>query len=285
VSVPQKPGIYPGVSFDEYALIPAINFTILSKFRDTAAHARVVMLQDKESTPSQHLGQLVHLALLEPDRFEATVAVRPDLDRRTKEGKAAWAAFELKNSDKEIASKREIETCRGLIHSCAQHATARELLRGPGASELTIVWQDPEYGVLCKSRIDRLGTIGGASIVADVKTTSDTASLRNWQRSLANYSYPEQAAMYLAGLRELRPLPEGQGDRGFIWVVAEVEPPYAVRLFQIEYDALEYGHGMFREHLRQYTECVETGSWPAYSEGVEVAGLPAWLQKAFDATL
>jgi hypothetical protein len=281
--VPQEPGIYPGLSFDQYALIPAINFTKLSKFRDTPAHARHAMLQERESTPTQRMGQLAHLAILEPERFTTSVVVRPDLDRRTKEGKLAWASFERLNEGKEIASAREFEICKAFQHGVAQHATAREILRGRGAKELTVIWKDEEYGCLCKARLDAVGELGGWPVILDVKTTGDVASLRNFQRSIANYGYAEQAAMYVEGLRVLRPLE--QGDRKFIWLVAETEAPYLIRLFEIEYDALEYGHKLFREHLHQYAECAASGNWPGYDQGVETAGLPAWLQKAFDATL
>lgn len=283
MDIPSEPGIYPSLTFDQYAQIPAINFTKLSRFRDTPAHARYAMLQERESTPTQRLGQLVHLALLEPARFEAEVVTAPKLDRRTTEGKRAWASFQATNAGKEIATEDELEVCRGLAHSASQHATAREILRGRGASELTIVWKDEEYGCTCKSRLDRVGEIGGEGIILDVKTSGDVASLRNFQRSIANYGYAEQAAMYVDGLRTLRPLE--QGERKFVWLVAEKEPPYLVRLFEIEYDALQYGHTEYRKHLHEYAECVRTGNWPGYPEGIDTAGLPPWLQKAFDATL
>lgn len=282
--VPKEPGIYPGLTFDQYAQIPAINFTKLSRFRDTAAHARHAMLNQPESTPTQHLGQLIHLAILEPKRFDAEVVIAPKLDRRTTAGKAAWESFVLTSKGREIATADEWEVCRGLQHSVSQHATAREILRGRGAAELTIVWLDEEHGCLCKSRLDWVGELGTESLILDVKSSGDVASLRNFQRSIGNYGYAEQAAMYVDGLRTLRPLGE-QAERKFIWLVAEKEPPYLVRLFEIEYDALQYGHTEYRKHLAEYAECVKSGNWPGYPDGVDVAGLPAWMAKTYDSTL
>jgi hypothetical protein len=282
--IPSEPGIYPGLDFDQYALVPAINFSILSRFRDTPAHVRQKLDHQDAPTPAQHMGTLVHMAVLEPARFAAEVIQRPEgIDRRTKAGKAAWEDFESQAAGREIASPEEWDTCHGILRSINQHASCREVLRGRGANELTIVWKDEEFDVLCKSRIDRLGELGGYSCIVDVKTSAQTASLRNWQRSVAEYAYAEQAAMYVDGLRTLRPLADG--ERKFLWLVCEKPAPWCVRLFEAEYDALQFGHQLYRDHLRQYAECCSSGSWPGYPEGVETAGLPAWLQKTFDATL
>jgi exodeoxyribonuclease VIII len=279
----KEPGVYPGMSFEEYTRIDAINFSVLSLFKDTAAHARFGLLKEDVPTPAQALGHAVHAAVLEPKRFERQFAVAPKVDRRTTPGKKAWKDFEAANRGKELVTYDQMEICRGILRSVAEHASAREIFRGPGACELTFVWTDAEYGILCKSRLDRVGVLGGWPIFVDVKTMSDTASLRNMERAIGNYDYAEQAAMYLEGGRVLRPLPEG--DRRFLWLACETFPPYLVRLFEVESEALEYGYQRFREHLRQYALCKERDEWPGYDGGVETAGLPAWIGKAFSATL
>lgn len=278
-----EPGVYQDLSFDDYARIPAINFSTLYRFKDTAAHARQGMVAQRESTPAQHLGFLVHMALLEPARFAESVVCPPKLDRRTTEGKRMWASFEAANFNKEIATAREMEVCLGLQSSVANHPTARQILYGDGMSELTIVWKDEELGTLCKGRIDRIGKLNTQPVVLDVKTVSAVASLRNWQRSITDHSYCEQAAMYLGGLQTLMPLQEG--TRSFLWLVCEVDPPYLVRLFDADYDAIQYGDQQFRAHLEQYAKCMATGDWPGYPDGIETVGLPAWIQKTFDAAL
>jgi exodeoxyribonuclease VIII len=279
----KEPGVYPGMSFEEYTRIDAINFSVLSLFKDTAAHARFGLLKEDVPTPAQALGHAVHAAILEPERFARDFAVAPKVDRRTTPGKKAWRNFEAANLGKELVTYDQMTTCRGLLRSVSQHASAREVLYGPGASELVFVWLDEEYKVLCKSRLDRAGMLGGWPCFVDVKTMSDTASLRNMEKSIANYDYAEQAAMYLEGGRVLRPLQEG--DRRFLWLACETFEPFLVRLFEIESKALEFGCQRFREHIRQYALCRERDEWPGYDGGVEVAGVPAWVGKVFSATL
>lgn len=278
----KAPGLYPDLSFDEYARIAAINHSILRLFKDTPLHARTQMLLPREQTPSMRLGYLVHLAVLEPARFAQTTAVAPKVDRRTTVGKKVWNDFLREHAMHEIVKYEEMEVCRGVLDSVRQNSLVMELLSGKGANELTLVWEDKEYGVPCKSRLDGVRALGNEPVIVDCKTSADPVSLRNFQKAIGNFGYHEQAAMYREGLQALRPR---ETPYRFLWIAIETKPPYAVRVFECEYDALEAGYQQHREHLRQYAECLKHDIWPGYPPGIETAGLPAWMQKTFDAEL
>ena len=176
-------------------------------------------------------------------------------------------------------------TCESMRQNIAAHPTARELLYTQGgANELSVVWKDEITSLLCKSRYDRVAALNAQAILADAKSTAGVASLRNWQRSCYDFGYYEQAGMYLEGAQTLFPLPAGQ-DRKFIWIVIESKPPNLVRLFETDYDALQFGYRQFRDHLELYAECLQKGEYPGWDEGIELTGLPAWAQKTFDSQL
>lgn len=276
-----RPGIYPDVDFDTYARWPAANHSLLKHFRKTPAHARWQETHQEESTGPQALGHLIHMALLEPDRWAAEgPVVAPDVDRRTKIGKATWEAFVRKAGPRPVVTQGDMEILRGIQSSAARHATAKEALYGGGLNELSIIWQDPETGVLCKGRIDRLTQLGPRPFVIDLKTTHKAASTFAWQGQVESYALHEQAAHYLRGLSVLMPLP-GQLRRGYAWLVAETEPPYLVRMFEAEDAALEIGNDLVVGYLKSYAECLRTGLWPGWPEGMEIAGLPPWVYKRF----
>jgi exodeoxyribonuclease VIII len=238
------------------------------------------MLWEPESTKYQDLGHAVHQALLEPQLFDELYVVAPKVDKRFKAGKAAWAEFEKQAAGRTIVTKPEMVMMRGLLSSIAGHVTAREALYGVGVSELSIVWEDPETGVLCKARIDRLCEIGGWPFVVDVKTSHKPASTHAWEMSVEKYVTHEQAAHYLRGLSVLSPL-EGDAVRKFAWLVCETERPYCVRMFEADDAALSIGNDEVSKHLRIYSECSKAGVWPGWGEGMDVAGLPAWAYKRF----
>ena len=280
-----RPGLYQGLTYDEYAMIPAINFSKLRRFIHTAAHARYYMDHPPEETKALRFGHLMHAVLLEPRSVDEQFMAMPKVDRRTKAGKAAWAQAQIAAQARTIVTEEELAMCHNIRHNISQHPTARELLLGAGgANEVSVIWRDEATEVLCKSRWDRLGPIGAQGVLGDIKSSGKVASLRNWQRACYDYGYFEQAAMYLDGANALYPLPEDQ-RREFMWLVVEKDLPNLIRVFKADDDALEFGYQEFRRHLDAYAECLTKGEFPGWEEGFELAGLPGWAQKAFDATL
>jgi hypothetical protein len=264
------PGIFPGLARDDYSRLEGINHSILHWFGRSAAHARNAMINPADQTEAQAIGSAAHCAILEPDAFEARFVAAPKLDKRTVAGKAAWAAFAQANADKIVLSQPEWDLSKRLQEAAWSHATASELLRSPGQVELSVSWDDAGTGVRCKGRLDRVGAIAGWSVVADVKTTRD-ASRRSFERDIYTFHYHEQAAFYLDGLNAVAP-----HDRKFIFVAVEKDAPHCVAVYELDDDALELGRKEYGRHLRAYAECIKTGQWPGYGEGVDYCSLPGW---------
>lgn len=275
------PGLYPNVPFDTYTRWVACNHSIIKNFSLTAAHARYRMLNQAESSSHQDLGHALHQALLEPELFEKNVLVAPDVDRRTKIGKAEWASFQEKAKGRTIITEPEMLCLEGIRKNAAAHETINLILNGPGISELSIVWIDPATDLTCKARLDRLAELNGYPFIVDLKTTHKPASTHSWQTAIMQYALHEQAAHYQNGLEVLRPLQEGF-KRKYAWIVAETEPPYSVRIFEADDYSLDIGRDQVAKHLAQFRECLEAGVWPSWPQGMELAGLPAWALKRFD---
>ncbi len=280
------PGIYLGMPYEAYAAIPAIRSSELIHFRKTAAHAHWAMTHPRTS-PDMELGQALHLALLEPDRFDAEVAVRPVeiTDLRVKVQKLAYQRFLASNAGKIILLPQQMESIRGLQQSVLAHPSASGLLYGEGRNEVSFVWHGPadgerEQGPLHKGRSDRLALFNGWSIVVDVKSSRD-ASRHAFERSAHQYGYWEQAALYLDGLEALAPIPEGGEFRRFVWIVCEDEPPYCVAVYEADPECLAWGRDRYQKYERMLVEAVRSGVWAGYGEGWDTLGLPGWVLKTF----
>lgn len=274
-----KPGIYRGIDFDEYASWDAVNSHILNGLSRTPAHVRHEMLSGgAEPTPSLEAGWLLHLAVLEPERYAAEVVVPPKVDRRTTVGKTAWRDFEAANAGKRLVdadTARKVEMMRDALLA---HPSAGEYLRSRGANEISLVWVDATTEVICKARIDRVGYLGEWPIVGDVKTARN-ASRRAFERAVYDYGYHVQAQHYLAGLQAVSPIPDGQPFRRFCFFVVEVDPPHCVAVYEVDESALVVAEQERQKHLRTWRQCVETGKWPGYGDGVDLVSLPPWVFK------
>lgn len=274
-----KPGAYPGVDFDEYASWDAVNASTLNTFSKTPAHVYYEMTHGgKDSTQAMDLGWMVHLAVLEPEKFADTVVACPLTDKRTKAGKAAWADFEAKNAGKYITSEKEFEKVEAMAKSVLSHETAAAFFSGPGQNEISIVWE--ESSVLCKARIDRISKINESPVVGDFKTAR-TADRRSFEKAIYDFGYHVQGAHYLAGLEVLYPVPAGAPDRSYVFIVVENQPPYCTAVYELEDVALDEGKTFRDQYLKQWKECMASGVWPGYSSGMDYAGLPAWAYKIY----
>lgn len=272
-----EPGVYPGVSFDDYAAWDAVNHSTLVHFSKTPAHAYHASIHQEEKKATT-LGHLVHTAVLEPELLEEEYLAAPKVDRRTKVGKAAYAQFEKEAEGRIIVTLDDLNCARAIKKNAYQHATFREFLTGKGANELSLLWIDPEFEVLCKARLDRLCEFSGQPYEFDVKTHGFVATRKSFESAIYKYGYHSQAAWYLRGAHILRPLPD-EMERRFAWGVCETIEPYLVKVFDADDEALRMGADAVMSYLAQYAECKKTGVWPGWDQGMDMAGLPPWAMK------
>lgn len=277
---PAQTGIFQDLSFDDYLRrLPGVNSHTLGRFADTPLHVHYELLHGgTEPTRSLDLGWLTHLAVLEPERFEAETVVPPKVDRRRTEDKKLWAEFEAANRGKLFVDLQVRQAAVAMRDALLAHPAAGEFLRGPGVNELSLVWEEREAGVLAKARIDRVGTVGEWPIVGDFKTARD-ASRHAFERAIHTFRYHVQAAHYLAGLEALVPIPAGNPFRRFVFFVVENEAPWAVAVYELDDAALAVAEAERQRYLRTWRECNETGVWPGYSDSIELCSLPAWAFK------
>lgn len=270
-----KPGLYKSVAWQTYARWNAANHSTLRHFGRSAAHAQYRMTHPDESDAKDR-GATTHVAVLEPDRFVAQYVAAPRIDKRYKTGKEEWAAFQADNAGKAIVPAEEYELAGAMAAAVWRHPTAAELLRG-GLKEVSIAWQDTDTGVPCKARLDQVGKLGGWPFIVDLKT-SRNASRRSFERDVYNFGYYQQAAMYLDGANTVRP-----HERKFAFVVVESEPPHCVAVYELDEDAIRLGRDDYKAHLRAYLECVKSGDWPGYPDGMDLVSVPTWAFKAVEA--
>ncbi len=269
-------GIYRGLSFTQYYALRGVNHTTLERMRRSPAHARQEALHPKEPTPALALGHAFHVRLLEPARFLLEYVTGPQINRRTKIGRAVWARWEQENVGRFLLKPEEAALYHRMAAAVLAHPIASQLLGGRGASELAFVWRDLETALLCKGRVDRVGELAGWPFVVDTKSTRD-ASPRAFAADVARYGYHRQLAYYRAGLEALRPAP-----RRAAIIAVEKEPPFALAVYELAERALEQGEREFREALRRYRACVESGMWPGYGDGLETLDLPSWCVDRLD---
>ena len=90
-----------------------------------------------EPTEAFRLGSAAHCAVLEPTTFWDRYALRPEgIDRRTKDGKIAFAEFEAANVGKTVITQDEAGSVQEMTAAVQHHPLASQLLAA-GSPELS----------------------------------------------------------------------------------------------------------------------------------------------------
>lgn len=260
-----NPGIYSDLPFDEYLKVDATSNSYLSRLAITPAH----MLVPVTETPAMAFGTAFHTYVLEQNKFGQTYAVTPSVDRRTKAGKATYDEFTAKNAGKTIICADDLEAIQHMDEAIRKHPEARLLFK-EGIAEQSVFWKDTATGLMCKARPDWLT---GDTIV-DLKKTRD-ASERGFQRSIVQYRYYQQVAMYLAGMDIVSDTEYDQ----FVFIAVCDQPPYEVGVYTLSQEFIEYGYYEFRRLLEKFKLHKELNLFPNYvSAGIVEINKPAWLR-------
>jgi hypothetical protein len=266
------PGLYPGVSYDEYSRWPAVNWSVLSKFKRSAAHARQEITAPPDGSDAMALGSATHCAVLEPEKFQRDYVVVPEdaPQKRSRVDKIWWAEYERANSDRTIITQKEHDLVVKMQQAVYTNPLATELLTARGAlKEVGVRWDDPDTGIACKARVDLVSRCAKfGSVVVDFKTIIDAA---RWAFSgfIAKYTWADQLQWYCDGLSVVSPY-----TRTPMFIVVEKEPPYCAVVYDLELTSQEQARLDWTTCLKRYQEAIEKNLWPGYPDGS--IGLPLY---------
>lgn len=223
---------------------------------------------EKEPTAAKKFGSALHVMVLEPERFAQTYAVAPDFgDCRNAKNKANRDAWRAEHAGKLPLSAEDERTILDMHASVMSHPAASRLILD-GIAEVTVRWIDEITGLRCKSRADYW--VKSKRLAVDLKSTED-ASEKAFARSVYNFGYDKQDALYRSGFAAC-----GEPIDHFAILAVEKEPPYAVAVYTLDEDAVAHGFGRVRQSMERLRDCIRTNAWPSYSDGVSTLSLPRW---------
>lgn len=273
------PGVYPGTPMLDYHRWSAASNSRLTKLLRSPAHLKAYLDEPDDDTNALIMGRACHSAILEPDDFAKRYGRSSGADRRTKDGKQEWDDLLAKFGVGYVLKSDDYDGALKMRDAVQSHASASKLLAGDGDVEFSVVWDvetEPGLGegVRCKARLDKISPAIAGGVVVDVKTTKD-ASPRAFERSIFEYGYARQAAMYIDAARAA-----GYDAEHFVIVAIEKESPWAVAVYRLTEGAIEAGREQVNALLKTYAMCEALQSWPAYGEDVKDISIPvyAWSQ-------
>ena len=270
-------------SIEDYHANAALSHSKLETFRRRPAlffkKYIAKSLPQVEASSAFRIGSAAHTAILEPGQYGWRYARKPDgIDRRTKDGKIAYAAFEAENVGKIVISEDEHDQVSSMFDAVNLHKLASQLLSA-GTAEVT--WRTQgKMPLQCRTdwfNPDGCDLSDGRPYVADLKTVEslDDEAFSNFEKSVFRYGYHRQAGFYSPLITEIT----GSPVFDFFFIAVEKVEPFGVAVYQLSDDAVARGQDESIEDLRGIKACMDSGVWPNIEEKLHELGLPKWYYK------
>jgi len=279
-----EPGVYPDMSNDEYHTGPGLSCTGVKRILRTPLHFIDPMIHPEryeklDEKPALVFGRAAHKYLLEPDGFDAEIAILPNVNKRTNAGKATILAFTADNPGKTFITVDDFEIIQWMKETTDNSQTFKNTFADTKI-EQSIFWRDVESGALLKCRPDAMKRIimNGQTVMLciDLKTAID-ASYVGFSKAIANFSYDVQSAMYTEGIKAAHP---DINNVRFLFAAIEKTPPFAVAIYVLEPESLIMGYRKFRVGVTLFNQCVETNEWCSFPDYIIPINMPKWSMSA-----
>ncbi|EPE9642015.1 exodeoxyribonuclease VIII [Escherichia coli] len=267
-----EPGIYYGISNENYHAGPGVSKSQLDDIADTPALYlwRKNAPVDTTKTKTLDLGTAFHCRVLEPEEFSNRFIVAPEFNRRTNAGKEEEKAFlmECASTGKTVITAEEGRKIELMYQSVMALPLGQWLVESAGLAESSIYWEDPETGILCRCRPDKI--IPEFHWIMDVKTTAD---IQRFKTAYYDYRYHVQDAFYSDGYEA-----QFGVQPTFVFLVASTTVEcgrYPVEIFMMGEEAKLAGQQEYHRNLRTLADCLNTDEWPA----IKTLSLPRWAKE------
>jgi len=258
--------------------IPGLTASDIRQIWRSPAHYRQNKLYPPDPTPDMEFGRALHMAALQPHLFAERYAVMDDeavceriggeRPRATSRYRDWKAGFLLENGGREILDIDDYNAVLSIAQEILGHPAGARLAEEGSRAEAALRWRHPGTGTEMKCRMDWISA--DHETVIDLKTCED-ARPQAFSRSIWNYQYHLQAAVYREGVQ----MTTGSCP-SFIFIAAEKKPPHGVIAYELDQDTLLYAASEVEACIRTYERCLKEDSWPAYLREVRLISLPAW---------
>jgi hypothetical protein len=273
-------------------------------------YSKYVLGNQVEPTKAMLDGQMIHMALLEPDKFQNQYVVaddralyletvtdiktriesngdkpvkgkKEDLIRQLLEIEPAakiWEVYmqQLNESGKKIISQDDFKKCQRIIEEVKKHEWLKRIPESR-SNEISGYWVHPS-GVHITFRLDCLffGK-GNRPVIVDVKKARD-ASPTEFAKAIWNNKLYIQAAVYVDAVRAIT-----GSEPLYCWAVVEDTEPYCIEVYSADDGMLGAGNAVYTKLLNKYVECYQTNKWNGYTDGkVNPIALPHWAFSKLD---
>jgi hypothetical protein len=242
-----------------------LSYSSLKEFNKSPRHYVDYLRKERKPTPAMAFGSLLHCLLLTPNEFQKQFFLMPSIDRRTKEGKAAYEDCMKASEGKELVTSEQYDEADNLVNKIVSESHIASVIQG--CKKFEQEWRADINGLPVRGFFD-----GEADdYILEVKTAND-ASPKTIINDFFNRQYHIQAGLY--NLVSQKPIK---------YLIVETTSPYNVVLADADQDYINYGIEKVKESISRFKVCMDNNMFDMGYEfhldnGVFNIGLPSWIK-------
>lgn len=241
-----------------------LSYSSIKEFAKSPRHYMNYINAKREPSKEMNMGSLIHALLLYPSEISKQFAIAPDVDKRTKEGKAAWEQFVQTSEGKIAVTESELNEANSIVDIALSSKEISNMI-----SQCTAFEQEFRHDI---QGLPFRGFVDGIAndFILEVKTMSD-ASPQNIIREFYNRKYYIQAGLYSSVYK----LPVR-------YIILETKPPYNYMHSFASQDYIQKGIEELNWLTTRFKQCMDMD---AFSSGYQFnldelfqVELPSWIK-------
>lgn len=289
-----EPGWLADLTNEEYHGLHACSSSALTHMLKSPAYCKWRTTHEEEPSDAVVLGDLCHIAALQPELFVARFCVIGQceavtgkgtrctnqgsvmLDGKPYCGVKSHAPAEGVPDPRKPVTVKQWNTAQRVREAVYRHPMAGAILNAADAvKEQPGVWVDEATGLLCKCKPDV--RVESLALLADLKVTV-LARPDDFPRFLRANGVYRQAAHYLDGAAVC-----GSTAQNFLFIACHPDEPNEVYVYDLKPDTVDAGRREVRRLRAQYAACQKSGVW-GYPQDVIPMGLDRWALAKLETT-
>lgn len=237
----------------------------------------------KEETNDMRLGRIIHMALLEGDKFRSRYQVEPVFQGFTKDGKPTTNPNAIDVKEKRlkwysdlppgtiVVTQEELDQITGMIESISEHEQGKHVFTG-GIPECPGFYRDPLTGIKMKIMPDFRAK--DFFMITDFKTAVSCEQKLFGSKAFSEFRYDLRIWMYAYGasIIEKKPMPEN-----LFFMVTEKKWPYESAVYYMTSEQKAQAEYDYTKAVTRLKSCIDSGHWPMRQTKME----PLWTPKFF----
>lgn len=236
-----------------------------------------------EQTNDMRIGTIIHMALLENEKFKSKYVIQPEFSgytlkgelttnpnaKEVKEKKAAWEASLPAGTI--TVTEEELDQLTGMIKSVSAHPQGRYVFTN-GIAECAGYYRDPKTGLKMKIMPDFRAN--DFYMITDFKTAVSTDQILFGSKAFGDFRYDLRIWMYAYGasIIEQKPMP-----KHLFFMAVEKTWPYESAVFYMTDEQKGQAEYDYHRAMEKLKHCIDTNDWPMRQTKME----PLWTPKKF----